>query len=130
MKTISLSVMLAWNSGEISSTKKVVAIGQLNKTSKKLPTLPHDLLLGPDAWSYWFKHAGRSGYFAGNAVLGTLGSSLHERSVKNSNDDSSSNSGGLPFNINSSVATVLLLNAFLCYEQDPKCHDTNISICQ
>lgn len=74
--------------------------------------------LGPNAWSYWLKHAGRSGYFVGNAVLGTLGSSLHERLVNNSNDDSTSIGGGLPVDINSSVATTLLLNAFLCYEQD------------
>ena len=72
-----------------------------------------------DAISYWIKHVGRSSYFFGNAALGTIASGLHERYVaKNNNSDSEGTV--LPFNINSSVATRLLLEAFLCYEQDYK----------
>ena len=81
-----------------------------------------------DAISYWFKHVGRSSYFLGNAALGSLASGLHERFVANNNNNNneeegittnnSNNNGILPFNINSSIATRLLLEAFTCYEQD------------
>ena len=81
-----------------------------------------------DAISYWFKHVGRSSYFFGNAALGSLASGLHERFVANDNNNNneeegittnnSNNNGILPFNINSSIATRLLLEAFTCYEQD------------
>jgi len=78
--------------------------------------------LGPNAISYLIRHAGRSGYFMGNAVLGTMGSLLHERLVVDNNDDDAVDKSGdgqiLPFNIDSSVATRLVLEAFLCYEQD------------
>eukprot|EP00574_Skeletonema_japonicum_P000561 CAMPEP_0201738508 /NCGR_PEP_ID=MMETSP0593-20130828/45287_1 /ASSEMBLY_ACC=CAM_ASM_000672 /TAXON_ID=267983 /ORGANISM="Skeletonema japonicum, Strain CCMP2506" /LENGTH=496 /DNA_ID=CAMNT_0048232729 /DNA_START=168 /DNA_END=1658 /DNA_ORIENTATION=- len=67
-----------------------------------------------DAVSYWAKHVGRSGYFLGNAALGTIASGLHERFVANNSNIEP------PININSSSASRLLLEAFLCYEQDYK----------
>lgn len=80
-----------------------------------------------DAIIYWAKHVGRSSYFLGNAALGTIASGLHERFVTNNNNNSDGSDGKeesrgitLPFNINSSSATRILLEAFLCYEQDYK----------
>jgi hypothetical protein len=77
---------------------------------------------GPDALRYWLRHTGRSSYFAGNALLGNLGYQLHERLVKRNDDRStmtaSSNGSVLPFGMDSSVASRLLLEAYLCYEQD------------
>eukprot|EP00986_Skeletonema_menzelii_P021390 scaffold34360_cov177-Skeletonema_menzelii.AAC.2 len=76
----------------------------------------------PDAISYWVKHVGRSCYFFGNAALGSIASGLHERFVANNNNSDGKDSKGivLPFDINSSIVTRLLLEAFLCYEQDYK----------
>lgn len=81
---------------------------------------------GPDGLNYWIRHAGRSGYFFTNALLGTLASGLHRRfagnrgvGVNGNNDNDVDD--GMPFNLNSDVATRLLLEAFLCYEQDYAC---------
>ena len=72
-----------------------------------------------DKIAYWLKHVGRSGYFFTNAALGSIASGLHERFIANNNDDNVENKNGiLPFNMNSSIATRLLLEAFICYEQD------------
>jgi ubiquinone/menaquinone biosynthesis C-methylase UbiE len=78
---------------------------------------------GPDALRYWLRHTGRSSYFAGNALLGNLGYQLHERLVKRNDDRSTTTSSSgsvLPFGMDSSVASRLLLEAYLCYEQDYK----------
>ena len=72
-----------------------------------------------DKIAYWLKHVGRSGYFFTNAALGSIASGLHERFVANNNDNVENKKNGiLPFNMNSSIATRLLLEAFICYEQD------------
>ena len=66
---------------------------------------------GPKAASYWARHAGRTSYFVANAALGTVASNLH--SSLTGTDPSSPVS-----NLNSDIATRLLLEAFLSYEQD------------
>ncbi len=76
---------------------------------------------GPDALRYWLRHTGRSSYFVGNALLGNLGYQLHKRLAKSNDDRSttaSSNGSVLPFGLDSSVASRVLLEAYLCYEQD------------
>ena len=80
----------------------------------------------PEAASYLLRHVGRSGYFAGNAILASLASRLHEQFINNDNNNinedggTATTTGGsiLPFNMNSAAATRLLLEAFICYEQD------------
>lgn len=71
--------------------------------------------MGPEALSYWLRHAGRSGYFGANALLGNAGFMLHERLV---NNKETTFTGALPFNMDSAVASRLFLEAALCYEQD------------
>lgn len=61
------------------------------------------------------RHAGRSGYFGANALLGNAGFMLHERLV---NNKETTFTGALPFNMDSAVASRLFLEAALCYEQD------------
>lgn len=76
---------------------------------------------GPDALRYLLRHTGRSSYFVGNALLGNLGYQLHERFVKSNNDKSttaSSNGSVLPFGLGGTVASRMILEAYLCYEQD------------
>lgn len=79
--------------------------------------------------SYWASHALRTGYFSGNAILGVLGSQLHDSLVKRDEgkaDDSKKSlsavsiSGGL----NVDIATRLQLEAFLCYVDDWKAVQT------
>lgn len=73
--------------------------------------------LGPDGWKYFMKHVGRSTYFAANAVLGVVGSNLHER---NKNKDANKKQGGGSFlkNLGSDTVSRMLLESFLSYEQD------------
>jgi len=70
---------------------------------------------GPTGLSYWIRHAGRSGYFISNALLGNLGFNLHERLV---NGDTEQTVSVLPINLQGPAATRLLLESFLCYQQD------------
>lgn len=70
---------------------------------------------GPAAASYWALHVGRSGYFVGNAVLGNFGFYLQERFLKGQD---SSPSSFLPINLDGAAASRILLEAFLCYQQD------------
>ena len=72
---------------------------------------------GPTGLSYWIRHAGRSGYFISNALLGNLGFNLHERLVKGDTEQTVS---VLPINLQGPAATRVLLESFLCYQQDYK----------
>lgn len=72
---------------------------------------------GPDSLSYWLRHVGRSSYFLGNALLGNVGAGLYDRFM--SGDNNGSGIGGiLPINVTGPVASRLVLEAFLCYQQD------------
>ena len=82
---------------------------------------------GPTGLSYWVRHVGRSGYFISNALLGILGYSLHERLVHADTAQPVGIFGGteesfgvLPMHLEGSTATRLLLESFLCYQQDYK----------
>lgn len=66
---------------------------------------------------YQQRHLGRTSYFATNAVLGSLGFQLSER-LANSGDAPTGFSGPLPFNMDSAVASRLVLEAAISYEQD------------
>ena len=66
------------------------------------------------SFGYWNEQYSR--YLIGNAALGTLGFKLHEWLINN-DDNAGSGQLQLPFNINSFVATRLVLEAFFCYEK-------------
>jgi len=73
--------------------------------------------LGPNGLNYWLRHVARTGYFATNAILGTVGFELHEALVgKNSNNEEDDRPPLVPRN--EKVATRLLLEAALSYQQD------------
>lgn len=79
---------------------------------------------GGDAVNYWLRHNARTGYFLGNGVLGTVGSALHERLVKNSNDkeggasESTPSGGFIQTLAQPAVVSRLLLDVAFTYEQD------------
>jgi hypothetical protein len=74
------------------------------------------------ARAYWASHVLRTGYFVSNAIVGLIGHDLHERFIARRNNDNNSNEdppqSRLQLFTSSDVGTRLLLEAFLCYEQD------------
>lgn len=71
-----------------------------------------------NAISYFVRHVARSGYFFVNAALGTVASGLHQRFLVNNNNDDGEEKSGFLSNLNSDIASRLILEAFLVYEQD------------
>jgi len=69
-----------------------------------------------NAMSYFVRHVARSGYFFVNAALGTVASGLHQRFLVNNNEEEKKS--GFLSNLNSDIASRLILEAFLVYEQD------------
>lgn len=65
--------------------------------------------------SYFVRHLGRTGYFAINAILGDAAFQLSEQ---NSGNGNSRTNGSLPLGMSGQVASRLVLESLLCYEQD------------
>jgi ubiquinone/menaquinone biosynthesis C-methylase UbiE len=72
---------------------------------------------GPDGIDFWMRHVARSGYFTLNALLGTTGSSLHERLVGSDSADPNDKGFVGPL-VNGPTVSRLMLEAALSYEQD------------
>lgn len=96
----------------------------LESTEQNLPAIANvasDFLdKGPNAISYWVRHVGRSGYFVGNAFLANIGFNLHELVVNGAFNTVDTSFKILPVNLSGSAASRLLLEVFLCYQQDYK----------
>lgn len=73
---------------------------------------------GPDGIDYWTRHVARSGYFVTNALLGTVGSTLHESLVSNSDTADPKDPGFVTPLLNGGTVSRLVLEAALSYEQD------------
>lgn len=72
---------------------------------------------GPDGIDYWVRHVARLGYFVTNAVLGTVGSTIHDRVVGGENADPQ-DPGLVSTLANAPVVSRLVLETALCFEQD------------
>ena len=74
----------------------------------------------PAQVQYFFTHVARSGYFVTNAILGNAGFQLHEQLLRRdaTSSNNSPSSSALPLNLSSDVASRIVLEALLCYEQD------------
>jgi len=72
---------------------------------------------GPDGIDFWMRHVARSGYFVTNAMLGTAGSTIHERLVGGDTANSQDPGFVAPL-LNAPVVSRLMLEAALCFEQD------------
>ena len=78
--------------------------------------------------AYWSSQILRTSYFVATAVLGTIGSDLHERFIANRSPDNSAgvsfldlNGGGMTSTLmDSDVPSRLVFEALKCYEQDYK----------
>ena len=73
---------------------------------------------GPDGIDFWLRHVARLGYFATNAVLGTVGSTIHERLVGGGESVDPGDPGLVSPLANAPVVSRLVLEAALCFEQD------------
>jgi hypothetical protein len=85
----------------------------------------HFSTLGPTGGTYFAKHVARSAYFVVNALLGNAAFQLHERLAGRggTKQSSAANAGGgairlLPLGMSGDVASRILLEAFMSYEQD------------
>jgi hypothetical protein len=79
---------------------------------------PFDGLGGADALSYWAKHAARTGYFLTNALAGTAAHSVEQRRSAGGSDGGLGYGGFAGMGIDPAVASRLVLEAVLTYEQD------------
>lgn len=81
------------------------------------------LTTGPNGGAYFAKHFARSGYFVVNALFGNAAFQLHERLFGGGTGPSSGATGKggfalLPIGLSGDIASRILLEAFLSYEQD------------
>jgi hypothetical protein len=74
--------------------------------------------MGPESRQFFAKHLGRSSYFIFNAILGSTAYQLHERLVRRDQVLDDMVDGILPMNINTQMASRLILEALHSYEQD------------
>ena len=90
-------------------------IAEISNISRRFATMDSNNNNQSNAISYFVRHVARSGYFFVNAALGTVASGLHQRFLVNNNEEQKS---GFLSNLNSDIASRLILEAFLVYEQD------------
>lgn len=94
-------------------------IAEIANISRRFATMDSSNNQSSNAMSYFVRHVARSGYFFVNAALGTVASGLHQRFlVNNNNNNESEEKSGFLSNLNTDIASRLILEAFLVYEQD------------